>query len=193
MPHTAGPRNCNQSDFFLRCRSLSAILILVLAVSAAAFAQDVGEPNHPQGGLPATHLLGFAGSRNSTKGSLSIEGDALRFKKSGKADVEVKIASIHNLSLGDLSRQVGGVPLTLAKAALPYSGGRAVSLFSHKKYDTLTLEYVDPEGGLHGAIFELQKGQAESLRNQLVSKGAQASKTGQELTKQAAEASNENK
>jgi hypothetical protein len=189
MPHTDFSRNCNPSDFLLRCHSLSAILILVLAVSAAAYAQDVGEPNHPQGSLPATHLLGFAGARNNTKGMLSTEGDALRFKKSGKADVEVKIASIHNLSLGDLSRQVGGVPLTIAKAALPYSGGRAVSLFSHKKYDTLTIEYVDPEGGLHGAIFELQRGQAESLRNELVSKGAQVSN----ITKQAAEVSNENK
>ena len=193
MPHTAFFRNCNPSDFFLRCRSLWAILILVLAVSAAAFAQDVGEPNHPQGSLPATHLLGFAGTRNNTKGILAIEGDALRFKKSEKADVEVKIASIHNLSLGDLSRQVGGVPLTLAKAALPYSGGRAVSLFTHKKYDTLTLEYVDAEGGLHGAIFELKKGQAEGLRNELLAKGAQVSNAGNEPTKQTAEASSENK
>jgi hypothetical protein len=74
--------------------------------------------------------------------------------------VQVKIASVHDLLLGDLSRQIGGVPVTLAKAAVPYSGGRAVSLFTHKKYDTLTLEYVDAEGGLHGAIFELKKGQA---------------------------------
>ena len=122
-----------------------------------------------------------------------LKGDALRFKKNGKADVQVKIASIHDLSLGDLSRQVGGVPLTLAKAALPYSGGRAVSLFTHKKYDTLTLEYVDAEGGLHGAIFELKKGQAEGLRNELLSKGAQVSNAGNELTKQTAEVSSENK
>jgi len=115
------------------------------------------------------------------------------FKKNGTAAGQVKIASIHDLSLGDRSRQVGGVPVTLAKAAVPYSGGRAVSLFTHRKYDTLTLEYVDAEGGLHGAIFELKKGQTEGLRNELLAKGALVSNAGNEPTKQTAEASSENR
>jgi hypothetical protein len=43
--------------------------------------------------------------------------------------VQVKIASIHDLLLGDISRQVGGVPVTLAKAAVPYRGaGPSASL-----------------------------------------------------------------
>ena len=33
--------------------------------------------------------------------------------------------------------------MKLGKAAAPFGGGRVVSLFAHKKYDTLTLEYVD--------------------------------------------------
>ena len=33
--------------------------------------------------------------------------------------------------------------MKIGKAAAPYGGGRVVSLFAHKKYDTLTLEYVD--------------------------------------------------
>jgi hypothetical protein len=117
----------------------------------------------------------------------------LQFKKKGKAAMQVKIASIHDLLLGDLSRQVGGVPVTLAKAAVPYGGGRAVSLFTHRKYDTLTLEYVDTEGGLHGAIFELKKGQAEGFRNELLAKAAQVSNAGNEPRKQTAEASSENR
>ena len=193
MTHTAIPCYCKLSDRLLKRRSLTAFLILVMACCTGAFAEDVSQPNHPPSSLPATHLLGFAGARNNSKGTLSIEGDALQFKKNGKAAVQVKIASIHDLWLGDLSRQVGGVPVTFAKAAVPYSGGRAVSLFTHKKYDTLTLEYVDAEGGLHGAIFELKKGQAEGLRNELLAKGAQVSKAGNEPTKQTAEASSENK
>jgi hypothetical protein len=168
-----------------------AFLILVMACGTGAFAED--QQNNPPSNLPATHLLGFAGARNNSKGTVSIEGDALQFKKHGRAAEQVKIASIHALLLGDLSRQVGGVPVTLAKAAVPYSGGRAVSLFTHKKYDTLTLEYVDAEGGLHGAIFELKKGQAEGLRNELLAKGAQVSNAGNEPTKQSAEVSSENK
>ena len=193
MTHPAIPCYYKPSDHFLKRRSLTAFLVLVMACVTGAFAEDVTQPNNPPSSLPATHLLGFAGARNNSKGTLSIEGDALQFKKNGKAAVQVKITSIHDLLLGDLSRQIGGVPVTLTKAAVPYSGGRAVSLFTHKKYDTLTLEYVDAEGGLHGAIFELKKGQAEGLRNELLAKGAQVSNAGNEPTKQTAEASSENK
>jgi hypothetical protein len=48
--------------------------------------------------------------------------------------------------------------------------------------------------GLHGAIFQLNKGQGEILRNQLVAGGAHVSPTGNEGTKQStAEVPNENK
>ena len=193
MTHPAIPCYCKPSDRLRKRRSLTAFLILVMACGTGAFAEDVSQPNNQPSSLPATHLLGFAGARNNSKGILSIEGDALQFKKKGKAAVQVKIASVHDLLLGDLSRQVGGVPVTLAKAAVPYSGGRAVSLLTHKKYDTLTLEYVDAEGGFHGAIFELKKGQAEGFRNELLAKGAQVSNAANEPTKQTVEASSENR
>ena len=81
------------------------------------------------------------------------------------------MASVQALFLGDESKQVGGLPMKLGKAAAPYGGGRVVSLFAHKKYDTLTLEYVDKDGGVHGAIFQLTKGQGELVRNELVGAG----------------------
>jgi hypothetical protein len=193
MKHAAIPCYCKPSDRLRKRRSLTAFLILMMACGTGAFAEGVSQTNNRPSSLLATHLLGFAGVRNNSKGTLSIEGDSLQFKRNGKAAVQVKIALIHDLSLGDLSRQVGGLPVTLAKAAVPYSGGRAVSLFTHKKYDTLTLEYVDAEGGLHGAIFELKKGQAEGLRDELLAKGAQVGKAGNEPTKQTAEVSSENR
>jgi hypothetical protein len=139
------------------------------------------------------HLMGFAGAPRNANGTLSIEADAIRFQKSGKSAVQVNIASIQDVFLGDQSREVGGVPMTLGKAAVPFGGGRAVSLFAHKKYDTVTLEYVDIDGGLHGAIFELKKGQGEVLRNELVARGARLSGEQGASTKQKAEVSNENK
>ncbi len=65
--------------------------------------------------------------------------------------------------------------MTLGKAAVPFGGGRAVSLFAHKKYDTLTVEYISGDGGIHGAIFELSKGQRELFRETLVAAGAHVS------------------
>jgi hypothetical protein len=88
------------------------------------------------------------------------------------------------LFLGEESEQVGGLPMNIGKAAAPYGGGRVVSLFAHKKYDTLTFEYVDSNGGMHGAIFQLKKGQGELVRNQLVARGVSSNSGEDQSTKQ---------
>ena len=173
-----------------------AYLILFIWCSVAAFAQNAGQQTNLTAPFSTrvTHLLGFAGATNNASGTLSIQNSALQFQKDGKPTVEVKIASVQDVFLGEQSKQVGGVPMTLGKAAVPFGGGRVVSVFSHKKYDTLSLEYVDTNGGVHGAIFQLNKGQGEVLRNELVAGGAHVSPTGDEATKQStAEAPNENK
>ena len=133
--------------------------------------------------IPATHILGFVGIANDSKGSLSLQGNALRFQKGEGSPAQIATDSIRNVTLGDEDRQVGGVPLTLAKAAIPFGGGRAVGLFSHKEYDTLTVEYLDSNGGLHGAIFLLNKGQGQALRSELEAKGLPAGRSDSGSTK----------
>jgi hypothetical protein len=122
--------------------------------------------------IRATHLLGFENTKTNYRGTLSIQDDSLEFQQTGKSLAHIKISSVRDVFLGEESRQVGGLPLTLGEAAAPYGGGRVVSLFAHKKYDTLTLEYVDDDGGIHGAIFQLAKGHAELVKNELVAQGA---------------------
>src|SRR5437879_13643079 len=61
--------------------------------------------------------------------------------------------------------------------AVPYGGGRFLSLFSHKKIDTLALEYRDSDGGLRGALFRMPKGQAGAIAGQLISRGAHVEPT----------------
>jgi hypothetical protein len=58
---------------------------------------------------------------------------------------------------------------------IPYSGGRVLSLFSHEKVDSLTLEFRDANGALHGAIFTMPLGQATALKKELVALGAHTS------------------
>ena len=65
--------------------------------------------------------------------------------------------------------------MTLGKTAAPFGGGRVVSLFAHKKYDFLTVEYLDNNGGFHGAIFQLDKGQGQPFKKDLVANGAHIS------------------
>src|SRR5208282_4598782 len=108
--------------------------------------------------------------------------------------VEVSIASVQDVFADDQSKQVGGLPMTLGKAATPYGGGRVISLFAHKKYETLTLEYVDSDGGFHGAMFQLHQGQGEILKDALVAKGAHVGDVQAQPKQQTtAEVSNESK
>jgi hypothetical protein len=162
-----------------------ACLILLLSYSARLTAEDHGEANTRASGsrLRATHILGFGGISNNANGHLSIQGDVLRFQKEDNSSVQIPIGSIQNLTVGEEDKQVGGVPMTLARTGTPYGGGRVIALFSHKKFDTVTLEYLDSNGGFHGAIFQLDKGQGQVLRSELQAEGAQIPRLGDETTK----------
>ena len=177
-------------------RGVLACMTLLTWCGVAAIAQNTSQATNVTTPfrVRATHILGFADAPTNTNGTLSLQDNALKFQRSGKAAVEVKIASVEAVILGELSKQVGGLPMTLGKAASPYGGGRVVSLFAHKKYDTLTVQYVDAEGGIHGAIFQLNKGQGELVRNELVAKGAGVRQREVDVTSQSTpEVSRENK
>jgi hypothetical protein len=128
--------------------------------------------------------LGFENAKSNCNGTLSIEDDALQFQPGGKPGAQVKIATVLDVFLSGESKQVGGLPMKLGKAAAPYGVGRVVSLFAHKKYDTLTLEYADSDGGIHGAVFQLNKGKGELVRNELVARGVSATSLEEQPTKQ---------
>ena len=158
---------------------------MLLCCSLTASAQSTvhrGETS-PVFSIRAKHLLGLENAKNNCGGTLSIHDNLLQFQQNGKTGAQVKIGSVRDVILGEESKEVGGLPMTLGKAAVPFGGGRVVSLVAHKKYDTLTLEYVDDDGGVHGAIFELQKGQAEVVKDQLVAQGITISSRQGQATK----------
>jgi hypothetical protein len=121
--------------------------------------------------------------KKNANGELSIQDGYLRFQKSENSSAQILVGSIQDLTVGEQDRQVGGIPMMLAKTAAPYEGGRVISLFSHKKYDTVTLQYVDPNGGLHGAIFQLKKGEGQVLRSELETAGAHIARLEDETPK----------
>ena len=172
------------------------ISILLICCSFAAPAQQITQRGNSKASFStrATHLLGFANAGNNSTGTLSVQDDSLQFQQNGEPGAKVKIALVRDVFLGAESKQVGGLPMTLGKTAAPFGGGRVVSLFAHKKYETLTLEYVDADDGIHGAIFQLTKGQGELVRNELIARGVTISSHQDQLTKESAtEARHENK
>jgi hypothetical protein len=116
-------------------------------------------------------VIGLEKIKPNTKGTLSLLPTGLQFA-TDKNKVNVSTASIQDIFTGQESRQdVSGPAGTLAKAAIPYGGGRIVSLFSHQ-VEVLTVEYTDSNGGFHGAVFVLASGKATALKDQLVAQGA---------------------
>jgi hypothetical protein len=158
--------------------------LLLISCSMALVAQNHGEPASGSGSaLRVTHVLGFESISNNANGELSIQEHTVRFQKSDGSIAQVSVDSIQDLSLGVQDKQVGGTAMAVGRAATPYGGGRLISLFSHKKYDTLTVEYLDPNGGFHGAVFQLNKGQGQVLKDELVAAGAHVTNLENQPTK----------
>ena len=186
------PRQTRRPDL----RAVSRFLAVLICCGLAAPAQQITQRGNTSASFStrAIHLLGFTNARNNSTGTLSVQDDSLQFQQNGKPGANVKIASVRDVFLGAESKQVGGLPMTLGKTAVPFGGGRVVSLFGPKKYDTLSLEYVDADGGIHGAIFQLKKGQAEIVKNELIAQGVTISSRHVQSAKQgAAEVEHEDK
>jgi hypothetical protein len=195
MNYTTVQRNHRRYANSPTALALLGFLILLIW-SSAALAQISGQNDNRTApvSIRVTHLLGFEEAPRDANGTLSIQESSLQFEGSNRPAVRVEITSIQDVFLGEQSKQVGGAPMTLGKAAVPFGGGRIISLFAHKKYDTLALQYVDANGGVHGAIFQLNKGEGRVLKNELVAKGAHVSHQTDEPEKQGTrEVANESK
>jgi hypothetical protein len=119
-------------------------------------------------------VIGLENIKPGAKGTLDLLPTGLEFS-AGKKKADIATSSIQDVFTGSESRQdVSGMGGTLVEAAIPYGGGRVVSLFSHK-VDVLAVEYVDSDGGFHGAIFVLSAGKATAFKDQLVAHGAKVS------------------
>jgi len=187
------PQNQKNACGFHRRAGMRLLVALICCGLTAAAQNSTQQETSKPFSIRATHLMGFESAKSNCTGILSIQDDSLQFQQTGKTSAHINIGSVRDVFLGEESRQVGGLPLTLGKAAAPYGSGRVVSLFSHKKYDILTLEYVDSDGGIHGAIFQLDKGQGDVVKHELTTRGVVISSREDQSKRNAAEAIYENK
>jgi len=168
-----------------------AVAAAVLLVPAAipVFGQQAAQPSSgeaaqaPADKNNATCIIGLEHIKHNARGKLTVEADALQFVTE-KGTAKIPIASIEDLFAGKDDQQVfHGLGGTAIKAGVPYEGGRVLSLFS-RETGTLTVQYRDSNGGLHGAIFVLAKGQGTVFKRQCVAKGAKASTPAEEPEKE---------
>src|ERR1700754_3655010 len=121
-----------------------AFLTVLLSLSAAALGQLQSETQSPVPGsaIHVTQVLGFESAKHNGTGELKIQGGVVQFQRDGSTAAQVSISSIQDIFVENEDKQAGGTAMTLAKTAAPYGGGRVVSLFAHKKYDFLKVEYL---------------------------------------------------
>ena len=146
-------------------------LLFSVLVSAIGKAQETSVP------VKAVQLTGLKGIKDNTKGTLSVENGNLHFVH-GKENSDVSATSIQDVITGADSRESVGKAVGIMGMAAPYGGGRVLSLF-RTKIDTLTVQYRNPDGGLHGVIFTMSAGTADAIKKQLVAQGAHTTVTGE--------------
>ncbi len=155
----------------LRC------LVPASCFAASLIAQDLDQVKTTPSSsvLRARTVLGVEGVANNSMGELSIQDDAVVFSAGAGPTVRVPLSAIQGVSLTQENKEVGGTPAAVGRAVTPFGGGRVIGLFAHKKYDFVTLEYVDSKGAFHGTIYELNKGQGQVLADELGAKGVHVS------------------
>lgn len=146
-------------------QSLSMVALLLAAVTVAG----VSAEQTPMA-VNAVQLTGLPGVKENAKGKLSVENGNLHFM-CGKKSSDVSASSIQEVVTGSDSQRAVGKTIGTISMAAPYGGGRVVSLF-RKKLDTLSVEFRDADGGLHGAIFTIPSGKAEGFKTELIASGA---------------------
>ena len=145
----------------------AAVLLLAGPLVSASKAQQTPGPTK------VVQLTGLADVKNNTKGSLAVESGNLRFVHS-KRNSDVAATSIQDVVTGSDSQRVfRGTAGTLTEFG-PYGSGRFLSLF-RSPIETLTIQYRDADGGLHGAIFTMPVGQADVIKSELIAQGAHTS------------------
>jgi len=157
-------------------RKLTEIVSLVVFLFALAFfsaARTATAQDNTMTSFKVVHVIGLQAIQHNAKGKVTVGKDSMEFS-SGPTKSDLAISGIEDVQTGeDSQRMIHGTLGTLTMFG-PYGSGRFLSLF-RQKLDTLTIEYRDTNGGLHGAIFTLPHGQAAGLKTQLVAAGAKAS------------------
>jgi hypothetical protein len=144
--------------------------VLLLVLSPFVLPGDAQQPAAP---IKVDQITGLVGVKNKAKGSVTIENGNLRFAH-GKTNVDLAATSMQDVVTGNDSQRLIHGTLGMLMIAAPYESGRFMSLF-RTKLDTLTIQYRDADGGLHGAIFTMGAGKAEALKKELVALGAHTS------------------
>ena len=152
-------------------RSMQTATMALLGI--VGFTAPLTVAQQPVTGTKVVQFMGLEGVKAKSTGRLTLEGGNLQFTGSN-AKANVPLHSIEDVVTGNDSQRVFRGTIGTLTMFAPYGGGRFLSLF-RSKVDTLSIQYRDAEGGLHGAIFTMVTGKADGLKKEMVAQGAHTS------------------
>jgi hypothetical protein len=153
------------------------VLLSILMGAGVALAQQPDQPPNVR------HVIGLETIKRNANGHLTIQNGIMQFTAK-KLEAKVPASSIEDVFVGTEMTQSGGTAGRVVKTAAmaaPFGSGKALTLLMRTKVDILTVVYRGADGGVHGVIFSLPKGLAETTRTQLVAAGAHMSAPQTEL------------
>ncbi len=101
---------------------------------------------------------------------MNINDGKLCFVHSGTKS-QIPAAAIEDVVTADDSQRVIRGTLGTLSMFGPYGSGRVLSML-RSKLDSLTIQYRDDHGGLHGVVFTMPVGSAEPFKQELITQGA---------------------
>lgn len=152
-------------------RSMQTATMALLGIVGFTALPTVAQ--QPAAGTKVVQFMGLEGVKAKSSGRLTLEGGNLQFTATN-AKAAVPLQSIEDVVTGNDSQRVFRGTIGTLTMFAPYGGGRFLGLF-RSKIDTLTIQYRDADGGLHGAIFTMGTGRADPLKKEMVAQGAHTS------------------
>ena len=117
----------------------------------------------------ATQVMGLPDAKPSIKGQLTLSNTELQFANQDFTG-QIPFIRITSVSVGNQRVETGGKTGSIARKVIPYGGGMALATITQKSVDLFTIEYVDPKGGYHGAVFFMPKASAQVLSDRMASR-----------------------
>jgi hypothetical protein len=164
-------------------RMLRALSVIVICGTTVMALSQSSPPDETRGSSPtsvapqhqtpttSTTIIGLEGVKQKTEGMLNIEDGKLCFVHSGAKPSQIPAAAIEDVVTGEDSQRVIRGTLGTVSMFAPYESGRAISML-RSKLDSLTIQYRDDNGGLHGVVFTMPVGSAEPIKQELITQGA---------------------
>jgi hypothetical protein len=158
--------------FFMRSfpKLQLGISLLVLSSNALFAAAQAVEPraDHAPPEIPewtsthVQHVYGLPDAKPKESGTLTIHGGDLVFAgKAGRSTI--RLPSVYAVGTGKERVELWGMKGRLLRMAIPDGGGLLAATFMHHRVDMFTVEFADPNGAYHAAVFFLPANEAERV------------------------------